>query len=203
MWTVERVSRTTPKQRRATTEVGDWQGTAVWTKRYAAAILNELIVAVKAANKSGILKQSEFVRTINRLDDNERTEWINIVDTALERHRTASELRDFLDRVRNRAAFHFDRGRLWEGYVAHFQDGEKNEFNDRAYMSVGNTASATRFYFADAAAQMALERYDSGGELFPMVNTVLRSVNVGLSAVIDTHIGLRIYDAQKQNEGEM
>ena len=41
-------------------------------------------MAVKAANKSGIFSSQSSFGPSNALDDNERTEWINIVDTALD-----------------------------------------------------------------------------------------------------------------------
>lgn len=198
-WVAEHLTITKPVEVVVSRGMGDWQGATVWTKRYAAAVLNELMVAVKHAHKAGILGQSMFIRTAQALDDQERVAWNNIVDVAMGRPGTASALRAFFDRVRNRAAFHFDRGQLWEGYQAHFHRRKKDAFNEQAYMSVGRTLGATRFYFADAAAQLALELYDTKGELWPLVNQVTRSVNVALRAVVDTHVRFRMNDARQES----
>jgi|SRR4051812_35472958 hypothetical protein len=102
----------------------------------------------------------------------------------------SSQLRTFLDQVRNRTAFHYDRTRLWEGYRSFFSS-ERSAFNERAYVSWGRSAESTRFYFADAAAQHAYEGFDPQRRLFEEANDQLRAMNVGLRGIIEAYLTIR------------
>jgi hypothetical protein len=196
MWTVDRLEKATPAVISVSVETGDWQGTQVWSKRYITGVLNELLVAVELAHKAKILDSPDFVRVLKGLTADERQAWDNIADAALQRKGRASQLRQFFGLVRNRAAFHYDRGRLWSGYEQHFRGLSPSEYNRRAYFSVGETLGATRFYFADAAAQQALEMFDADQDLWPMANVVVKSVNVALRGVVAEHLRRRIASAK-------
>jgi hypothetical protein len=195
LWIVDRVNAGEPSKIDISTETGDWQGAIVWTKRVVTSSLNELLVAVKHATK--IIESMDFERTIVGLSAAEQQAWRDIVDVALERRARASEIRTFFDRVRNRAGFHYDRAQLWNGYTRHFHELPPNQFNTRGYLSIGPTIAATRFYFADAAAQQALDLFDPKGDLWPMVNAVIRRVNLALRAIVAEHLRRR-HEAAEQ-----
>ena len=60
--------------------------------------------------------------------------------------------------VRSNAAFHYYQPKmLAEAYRAFFFTDPTSANNEAAYVSVGNDMDATRFYYADAAAQRCMQ----------------------------------------------
>jgi hypothetical protein len=106
------------------------------------------------------------------------------------------ELREYLDRFRNQAAFHYDRSQLSNGYAHHFRESVRNVFNERAFMSLGRNMEGTRFYFADTTAGSAYQLFDLSGDKMVRVNARVSSMNLAIRNIIETYVKQREQAAQ-------
>jgi hypothetical protein len=97
--------------------------------------------SIRAAD-GGIVAQPKFQSALGGLDSVTRAAWDDLIAVATDAA-AQSDVARFLDRVRNRTAFHYDRTRLLEGYWHHFRDlAEATPGSDARY-SFGSTLIAT------------------------------------------------------------
>ena len=63
-------------------------------------------------------------------------------------------------KIRNSIAYHYYQPKkLVQGYKKHFLESPRSEHNALAYSSFGKNMEESRFYFADAAAERAVNMY--------------------------------------------
>ena len=165
---------------------GQWQGMRIHSTRHVIAILHELLEAIASAANAKLLAEPVFAATIRRSDPSTQRAWNDLVAVATGQG-GSSAFREYLGRVRNRAAFHYDRARLWEGYEYHFAKRPSDDFNSRAYMSLGKTMKRSRFYFADAAASCAYVLFDPSGQKIDEANDHVVAMNRALRNIVEAY----------------
>jgi hypothetical protein len=135
-------------------DAGQWRGVAVQIHRWIAGVLHEVMVVIQ--KNRHVLKTSEAQSVIDSLTARNRTIWEQLVVTALDKTGKTATL---LERVRDNAAFHYGPKDLGLGYRKQFEVDAKERphvANLTAQFSFGKDMDATRFFFADAAAQQRM-----------------------------------------------
>jgi len=159
----------------------------VFTTRYAIGILNEVVEAIRSADEAGFLGDPKLLAVVQNVDGLTQAAWADLVAMA-RKDPALSATATFLDRVRNRAAFHYDRTRLFQGYQYHFVTLAPRPENEFAYVSIGDTMEQTRFYFADAAAQHAYGLWDPNGDLMVQANLHLKGMSLAIWDLLRTYL---------------
>ena len=154
---------------------------AIWRMRRATSAMRRLTAS------AGLLNDPIFNAAVAHTNSATRDAWAAVVAAATNQP-GSTPLRKYLERSRNRATFHYDRTRLWEGYEHHFSREPASQFNERAYMSLGRTMAATRFYFADAAVTFAYSLSDRSGGMMSEVNQIVKAVNRALRNIVEAYI---------------
>lgn len=152
-------------------------------------LLHELFNLIR--ENEDLLAHARFTETVRLLRSKAKQNWKDLVAVALGAT-PKSELGRTLLFVRNKVSSHYDLKCLAKGYSDHFIG--RDRIQDRAYVSRGNSMSASRFYFADAAVQGYLLEL-IGKENFDHFMThsaeLLEQLNVSLMSIVDTFIQKR------------
>jgi hypothetical protein len=201
MWFLQQLETGKPDTDRLTATLGQWQGMRVHINRNVLGIVHELIVAIESAQTAGILEDKIFAGAVRVTSDDAQQAWADLVAVATRDDRP-SELREYLGRVRNRVAFHYDRTRLWEGYRSHFVARPKDASNESAFVSLGDQMESTRFYYADAAAQQAYEMFDAKNTLMTEANRHIKAMNITLREIVVAYVELRGRNARVSSAPE-
>ncbi|MFC1490622.1 hypothetical protein ACFL6K_05375, partial [Candidatus Latescibacterota bacterium] len=82
-----------------------------------------------------------------QLSRDARMAWDELVRVTFE-EKSISNVYKALERIRHKISFHYDAGEIFSGYNKHFFEHFASE---RAFVSMGESMSQSRFYFADAA----------------------------------------------------
>jgi hypothetical protein len=175
-WTVEQLSKCKPTTA-VTAEVAQWSGMNIFTNRQTLALLNELLQAIAAHRH--LLNGGDLNHAIAQLKGRARNAWESLV--AASQDDESDEFRKFLVKVRSNVASHYYQPKaLLRAYQGYFFERASDDFNKAAYVSLGDTMEATRFYFVDAAPAwyyqhiQNVELYEEARKYIPMVNTALR-----------------------------
>jgi len=130
-------------------DLGQFNGLKVYLQRSYILLIHELGVLLK--KNSQIIKGNEFQNILNFLPKDKRKCWRSIIDI-LVKDRKINKKDNFtkiLAIIRNKTGGHYDTKEISTGYKTMFI---KN--NNEPYISGGSNISSSRFYFADAAAQI-------------------------------------------------
>jgi hypothetical protein len=190
MWWIQQLQNCRPEAFQVDPYTGQWQGMHVQCKRYIAAILYELLVAIDAANEAHLLDDLTFKDCIERSGPDAKRPWADLVAVAIA-GKDDSALRKVLHTARNRAAFHYDRTRLWGAYEAYFVKSQRTPYNEAPLVSLGDKMERTRFYVADAAADHASGFYDEDPLRFDEVNQHVKGMNQALRMIVEQYLLLR------------
>lgn len=117
---------------------------------------------------------------------------------------------DVLSDVRNQSAFHYyikpEDKTLARAYVANF--GPKaatapSTANRAAMASLGTTMELTRFYYADAAAQEVMFRFDAGlgDRTDTLIVKLAKLVNEAIGPLIQEFVRSRIPTEEARSDG--
>lgn len=166
--------------------LGQYNGLRVHVLRNMFATAHELLEAIKSAASAPLWQDSTFNEAVQSLTGEFADGWSDLVQAAAGSPGT-SAMRAFLDKVRNRAAFHYDRTLLWDGYNTFFKSSHVS-LNDNAYVSLGDSGEATRFYFADAAVQVGYVSFDKTGTDVIEANKQILAMNVALRGLIQAYL---------------
>lgn len=131
---------------------GHWAGTMLHLLRIQAGVIHEFLYLIQK-NKRKVLADSFFGKVLGSLPRNAREHWNAIVAAATDGHSRdplARALKDLKD-IRNRLAFHYDANKIGDAFRARFVKPE-----EAPALSKGPLLGATRFYFADHAADYFL-----------------------------------------------
>jgi hypothetical protein len=192
-WTMQQLDKCKPDDvGQIDATIGQWHGMRIRFTRQVLGILNELLVAINSADRAGLLGDEHFDKAVGRCGPETQRAWSELVATATDQPSSSyPELRPYLDEVRNRAAFHYDRTRLWQGYEHHFVRFPQSGHNERAYMSLGMKMEGTRFYFADAAVHFAYALSDLPGARIKETDEMVLAMGKALRNIVETYIRVR------------
>lgn len=143
-----------PRENVVSTYNGQWTGLSIQIARLQLGMLHELMSLLHGERK--LLGEREVTNLIATLPKGSRDAWKTIVAIALEQPGGNSALRKALLRIRNALAFHYDQPKCLERAFQRFFFESAKAGSDRAYYSRGETMEGTRFYYADAAANLAI-----------------------------------------------
>jgi hypothetical protein len=132
---------------------GQWVGLSVQFSRLQIGALHEFMKLLKEEQK--IAEGREIGNLIASIPKENRAAWKSLVSTALGKSTEPDPLTNALERIRNSLAFHYYQPKgLARGFQEFFFESDR-EGNDAAFYSVGGGMEQTRFYYADAAANLA------------------------------------------------
>jgi hypothetical protein len=152
-------------------------------------LLHELFKLVRDSTEA--LNHPFMLRVAKRLPSASRDAWDSLLQVAKDATPTDDFGRSLL-RVRHKISFHYDPKEIFRGYRHHFLSAQKRD--ERPFISRGLSMSATRFYFADAAAVgylRAIEGDPGTEEVMRNLAGLVRKVNMALMSVVEVFIQLR------------
>jgi hypothetical protein len=130
---------------------GQINGMLVHLSRYGIGLLEELRVFLR--NNRSLVESADFQQLPFTAAG--RKSWDNLCALAFGGQ---TPFLKSLVSARNVAAFHYGQGDLLpDGFIEHFRTQTEDERFKHAFISVGVTMEAIRFYYADAAVVKALE----------------------------------------------
>jgi hypothetical protein len=134
---------------------GQFSGMQKHLARWLCGMAHE-ILELLSKSKSAV-ESPEFQALIKPLLKEYRDDWQILWDAArgVDAPQKTDRLGYVLKRARNNLAFHYAPRALRDGYRAHFSSGKPH--SEQAVISLGDNMEATRFYYADAAAEAYLE----------------------------------------------
>jgi len=101
--------------------------------------------------------------------------------------------------IRNNLAFHYKQAGkvLKKGFIDFFYNDEKNDSNEFAYYSIGETMSDIRFFYCDAAVQRSIidevtSKMDSG-EYTNKLRETVENINFTIMSLIKIYLKGRPY----------
>jgi hypothetical protein len=168
---------------------GAYSGMEFHAIRLQIGLLHELFKLIR--DSADVLDHPYMLRVSRQLKPAAREAWKSLVQVANDATPTDDFGRSLL-RVRHKMTFHYDANEIFRGYRHHFLSADKRD--ERPFISRGVSMSATRFYFADAAAVgylMALEGDAGSDEVFNNLYGLVRTVNMSLMTVVEAFIQLR------------
>jgi hypothetical protein len=168
---------------------GAYAGMEFYAHRVHIGLLHELFELIRNSQES--IEHPFMARVIHRIRPVFRPAWHTLVDVA-NGATPADEFGMSLLRVRNKVSFHYDPKEIFRGYKHQFLKEDRRE--ERAFISRGDSMSATRFYFADAAALgylRALAGEEEAEEVLATAVKFAKTINMALMSVVDTFIQVR------------
>ena len=137
---------------------GQWSGMNLQCTRLTASAVHELIGLLR---KNSCLLEHKEIKQALKKSPNHASKYWNQLTSFAKTHSTETQgegriLRS-LDRIRNHATFHYH---LKDKFMNGYSEWRRKEgfASKSAYLSAGASMEQTRFYFADAAMQGALEK---------------------------------------------
>ncbi len=170
---------------------GQCRGMLLQFHRLSMLVLHEVLTAIRTAESEGILDTDDWSEAVNRLDAKSKRDWKDLVELA---HTTASQdpVRNYICQSRNNLAAHYYQpASLSKGYRHFFVETPPSEFNEYALASLGSEVEETRFYFADAAAQMAQKLINPDNALSNEVYSYTLRMFQSLRFLIEGYLRLR------------
>lgn len=170
-----------------TPELGMYNALRLNMMRLHAGIFRELFDLIEASNS--LLSLPLFVRLVGQLSPDGRAQWKALCDIAFQRPTENSDFKALL-LVRNKVSFHYDAKAIFRGYQRCFIEDALVE----PLLSRGNSMQATRFYFADAAAQSFLMEQAERTTLVAILtgrSPLVHAINVALYGIVTRFLAVR------------
>jgi hypothetical protein len=187
-WWRQQLEKCRPEPEIATEESGQWQGMMLQIGRLTLLTLHEMLDAINRADER-VFTDQYFVKALSRVRTNSRRRWQELINLANDRPGD-SKVRKYIMMVRhNFAAHYYQPTKLLEGYREFFVGQPRSVFNEHALASFGDRIEATRFYFADAAAQMGQELL--GPLLIPKANEYVIAAFNALRFLIEAYLQVK------------
>lgn len=167
---------------------GQYAGLRVHLHRVQAGLIDEFLGLVR--KNLALLDEPGFVKVRASLSKDDRALWDGIVEVAVGKPAAGSPARA-LALVRNKVAYHYDASEIGKAYASCFL-GANNE--RRPLLSRGASLGATRFYFADAAADaylFALDDTQEAREILRDPTTLMDAMKVTLFNIVTGFIQSR------------
>jgi hypothetical protein len=170
--------------------VGQWNGMRIQTSRTVLAITHEVLRSIGKASEQKVLELPDFRAAVRLLEDGPaKKAWKRLVAAGLGKPREA-ELREYMRVVRNKSVFHYNQWQeILQAYQHFFVATETR--NSSAFVSLGGSMEATRFYFADAVAQTMYVGTSDTRELFRRADELATLLHVALHGILRAFIVVR------------
>jgi hypothetical protein len=159
---------------------GQHGGLHVHLMRLLAGVLNELAKVIE--KRKNVIKGPVFTALLKKVPESARTMWNHVVAASLATGPSGDRFGRLVYFARHKVTFHYDTKEIARGYRLRFLDDEQGP----PYVSRGRNMAATRFYFADAAANAYMMRiadantgkefFEAGWKLLPEVGHALREI---------------------------
>ena len=159
---------------------GVFGGIHVHLFRMLAGLVNELAELIKKNSKT--IDDPAFSRVVTRMPQQARKMWRSVLAAAESTGPNGDNFGRFIYFARNTIGFHYDAKRIARGFSSTFLKSARTP----PYISRGANMAATRFYFADAAAEAALfdcadattvkEFITAGWQILPQISHSLREL---------------------------
>jgi hypothetical protein len=176
-----------PEPARETPDRGEYAALKAHLIRLNASLIHELCKLIESS--PGVLAHPFFQSVVAGLDRRARDSWKSLVDVASGEGGT-EPLAKALLLLRNKVAFHYDPKEVARGFRHAFD----RSTGRKPYVSRGNTLRATRYFFADAAAQAYLNTRvgdDGVTKFFQDTSTLLEALNLALGQLVENFIQRR------------
>lgn len=164
---------------------GTYGGLEMHFIRHHIGLVREICVLIE--DNQPILHDPFLISTVSQMGKKKRVAWQALTNAAFNKPGTDA-LAKFLVIMRNKIVFHYDGAEIFSGYQQFFlRPTDPKE----PYVSRGVDMEASRFYFADAAAQGYLDTRASDApdaQLVQRVVEALRDVNVAVFELVKTFI---------------
>lgn len=189
-WTIVQLDKCRPKVSGPSPEMGQWAGMKLQMTRLTMLILHEILNAIESA-ATDVFDDECFATALSGLNRRYRSDWHELV--ALAHHAgEESPVRNYIERVRHNFAAHYYQPKaLLKGYQQYFFERAQDELNAHAYASFGDRIEATRFYFADAAAQMGQKMLDPSDALAGEFRSYVLTMFTALRFLIEAYLRLK------------
>jgi hypothetical protein len=154
MWFAEQHIKWKPSDGTATGYNGQIFAMNIQIERMAVGMIHELMVVLR--DSATELSHPDVVAAISKLSKQQSEAWLTLLSVVQKTDQGAAvkgpTMANFLRIVRNTTAYHYDRSYIMDGYEKWLDDAKThpNDGNKYAYVSLGDSAEKTRFYFADA-----------------------------------------------------
>jgi len=145
------------EQDKDTPRWGHWGGMVLHLLRIQAAVIHEFLYLIQ--KNKGVLDDPGFHEVLDSVSHTARKHWQAIVSVAIGRP-SRTPLAKALVIIRNKVGFHYDAEKIGLAYQAFVAKSSA----DPPVLSRGPTLGASRFYFADAAADYFLLSTDETKE---------------------------------------
>jgi len=181
-----------PSDAVATPTLAQWRGIRTQIHRWIAGSIFELMKFIASDRSREALAGAELQRVVGRVAASVRAQWTVLVAAARGEHTRPN---GFLFRLRNSAAFHYNEVELERAYRSVFVDNAQtapNAANQSAMYSVGGDMDATRFYYADAAAQRLFLSFGVETPSDRAIVELAEAVNASLGPLIAAFIAGRV-----------
>jgi len=167
---------------------GMFGGLHVHWVRLLAGVIHELTELI-AKNKT-VIDSAAFRKILKRLPRTAREMWASVVASATSSGPRGDRFGRLVYYTRMKVGFHYDTKEIARGYRNRFLPAS----SDPPYISRGKNMAATRFYFADAAAEMYMMEKagaSTGKEFFTAGWKLLPEIGHALREIVTTFIALR------------
>ncbi len=169
---------------------GEWRGLVIQLQKLMYGALRELFDLMKKHDH--LTDDRELMRLFKKKPASAKRRWTQLV--AVSRGRgddSGNRFIKVLIKIRNNLAFHYGQSKqLVAGFRRHFYELPSSEDNRFAYASLGSTLGATRFYYADAAVQKAMQILsgEKGTGLDANTRRELRRVLDAVGNLLDAYV---------------
>ena len=170
---------------------GQWHGIQQQVTKYVLGIIHEFLVLLK--KKRELIESDEMEGYVRMLRKPARKRWRTVVQVAMGESGTdRTELSGYLARVRNNLSFHYyDPKTLAQGFLEHFGTDSEDPRYLSAFISHGPTMAASRYYYADAAVESAIELIFGSDDVNKHIRRLIEDINGSVSGLIMAFIQAR------------
>jgi len=194
LYASRRLGQSKPVAAEVTATMAQHRGMSGQVVRWLSGLRQELMKLLGAHR--AVVRSRGFGLLVESVPKSARAAWDALEGVAMAAGREKEDKKStawILQRLRNQVAFHYAAPAFAKGYRHHFFAKEMSDVNRQAVFSDGDSMEGTRFYFADAAAQAALETEISEAKLSPdelveRLGQIATSVNFALKHIVVAYL---------------
>lgn len=185
-----------PENGEKSVHAGEFWGLHIQLTRLLLGTLHEVLKFLEEHQEE--ISSPEFKAILAKINNKEvGNAWNDIVGVALNASVVESDFTKNLLFIRNNVSFHYNQGgkELRRAFLNVFFERPKKVSNESAYYSMGDDASDTRFFYADASTEEYLRMksdrkdiYESMSGYSPEMLQLLQKINFVISRVLKTYL---------------